>query len=216
MRWRWQEPPNWPPPPPGFLPPPGWLPSPSWPAAPLGWRFWTRTSAGRARLAVCWVSVGFVALLLLAVAGGIYSDRGKHAAFVARRDRGVVAQAQVLSSHYDADGGDPNGWTREVVLIPTPHSKVLAVVGHHGPEPGGRPATVAVIYDPLRPTNAQTVQDFNEFGDYSDGLTDRGAVRLSIVLTSVAVGTVAIAALVLHRPRRTPPGWVAAGLPPSP
>jgi hypothetical protein len=205
--WRWQAPPTWPLPPPGFLPPDGWQPSAYWLPAPKRWRFWRRTPAGHNRLVAAWGCLGFVVLFLVVQVVGTFDHRGDHDAFVARRDRGVVAQALLLSSHYDASGGDPDGWTREVVLIPTAQGKVRAVVGHHGPESGEVPTSVAVIYDPLAPTNAQTLQDFTEYGDYSDGLGFRGSVGLAAGFGLVTAGVLALGVVVLHRRPVTPLSW---------
>jgi len=205
--WRWQAPPTWPLPPPGFFPPDGWQPSASWPPAPAGWRFWRRTPADRNRLVATTCCLGFVFLFLVILAVGVFDHRGDHGAYLARRDRGVVAQAVVLSSHYDASGGDPDGWTREVVLIPTTQGKVRAVVGHHGPEPDKVPASIAVVYDPLAPTNAQTVQDFTDYGDYSAGIGFRSSVAIAAGIGLVAAGVLVLGAVRLRRRPATPLGW---------
>jgi len=115
-------------------------------------------------------------IICLRIASGVYRHRGDDAAYQARHDRGVRAQALVLSSHYDPNGGDPGGWTSEVVLIPTPEGRVRAVVGHHYPEAASTPNTVEVIYDPENPTNAQTVEDYEQYGDYSAPLNGSAPV----------------------------------------
>jgi heme exporter protein D len=139
---------------------------PDWPTPPVGWRWWRPRRDFAIRTAGTAVGFTLAALVVLCLASGAAKHRGDQYAYQARKDRGVITTATIVSSHYDANGGDPAGWTRQVVVIPTPSGPVRAVVGHHG-ENQGDGATVAVIYDPMNPTNAQTVQDFHDFGDYA-------------------------------------------------
>jgi hypothetical protein len=68
---------------------------------------------------------------------------------------------------------------------------VQATVGHHNPEAAGTPKGVEVIYDPKNPTNAQTVEDYEEFGDDSAGIG--GALSLAI---AIAFGLLGVATLI--------------------
>ncbi len=168
--YRWCTPPRWPSPPFDFRPSPSWQPPPAWPSPPDRWRWW-RLSQG------LWLGLTLGALGSLVVGLGLLglgiSGGPTHAAYVARHDRGVTIEAQILSSHYDAGGGDPGGWTEQTVAIQTPTGRINTRVGHHYQDPAGAaPTTVAVIYDPLNPSNAQSMQDYQEYGDYSPAVAN--------------------------------------------
>jgi len=163
-----------------------------WPTPPAGWRWWRLRRGFAISIAFATLGAALSALFLLGLAVGVQDHRHDHAAYLARRDHGVRTTATILSSHYDANGGDPGGWTTQVVLIPTPSGPVRAVVGHHDKGDAGV-HTVAVIYDPANPANAQTVQDFAEFGDYSvTGST--ASMTIAIVFYGLA-GLTLLAAL---------------------
>lgn len=186
--YRWCAPPRWPQPPDGFCPATSWQPHPSWPAPPANWRWWRLRRGLALGLTLGALGSLLVGLLLLGLAALGASDQATHTAYIARHDRGVTAQVRILSSHYDADGGDPGGWTTQTVLIPTTTGPVTADVGHHNEDPAGSaPTSVEVIYDPQHPSNAQTVQDYQEFGDYSAPVGGISA-RASAILNTTGVG----------------------------
>jgi len=141
--------------------------------------------------------------MLFVIAQGIWAHRGDRDAYLALRNRGVTAAAAIIRSSYDANGGDPNGWTRQVVLIPAASGPVQAVVGHHGSNKSDG-AVVRVIYDPSKPLNARNLEDFREDDNLDLPATASIAVATCMALLAVAtmVKAVAVPARFLVERRR--------------
>jgi hypothetical protein len=101
-----------------------------------------------------WRLVAFLALVLLSVSFW-WATLADHSTWLRYRhvySRGVTTTASVLTYKYDAEGGDPDGWTTDRVTFMTQAgSRVTAVVGHHSPGPELTTRTLRVTYDPLHP-----------------------------------------------------------------
>ena len=89
-----------------------------------------QSSASRAWLLLL-TAVAFTILAALGVHTclGIYSEN-KHVA--ALRNDGVITRAVVLRTSYDPSGGDPNGWTSDVVSYVANGKQYKVTLGHHG------------------------------------------------------------------------------------
>ena len=121
----WQAPPGWPDPPDGWSPPPGWEPLTDWPEPPAHWKWWSRTRAGRIRLAavcsVCAVvvvaAVTVTAAATAAVASGLLSSANGPTITVVN-DTGRHWQAVACTSDFYPDRINlaprstwvPDGW----------------------------------------------------------------------------------------------------------
>lgn len=183
LRKVWKPAPGWPRPPRGFRPATGWEPDPAWPPAPDGWRFWR----------IAWPRLtAAVALIALApVLWTWFADdvRTLHA-HRALDSRGLTTTATVLTSSYDPDGGDPNGWTTDQMRFTTAAGTVVtATLGHHGR--GGETAgnRQRVTYDPRDPSVAR----LSAYVDDDDDPT------YALVGAALAVGVTAAAFCVASR-----------------
>ena len=91
------------------------------------------------------------ALLALAVMMwmGVIDDISRWRAHRGLDSRGVTVEARVDLYRYDPEGGDPDGWTSEMVTFSTPSGRSVQVkVGHHGPGVEGSTRSLRVTYDP--------------------------------------------------------------------
>jgi hypothetical protein len=87
----------------------------------------------RKRGAVWWLVVSGV-FVVVGVVGLVLSGQYAHDVHLheALTHRGVQTSAAVESSHYEPSGGDPGGWTSDVVSFKDRDGRsVVAKVGHH-------------------------------------------------------------------------------------
>lgn len=181
MRREWHPAPGWPPPPPGFVPPPGWAPDPTWPSPPDGWRWWRR----RRGLPVIGGVFVVISLSLAALAA---SDAARAKQVRALTTHGVTITARVLSSHYDPDGGDPGGWTRDVVEFNTATGTVQTTVGHHDTDqPERTSGQLVILYDPRQPAHAATASEPDPLSYGPDAVLELGFAILSLTVGSILV-----------------------------
>lgn len=78
--------------------------------------------------------------------------------------RGVTTLATVLSSSYDAGGGDPGGWTTDQISFITATGQAeTGTVGHRNDDaPERASGHVPVIYDPNHPGTVMSVADHQD------------------------------------------------------
>jgi hypothetical protein len=182
----------------------GWLLfAPAWVGGWLRRRFRSgdfRIRSSRFVLAV--LSVVGIGIMVIGV-GEVLQDRTDARHGETLRTRGTTATAQVLSADYDANGGDPNGWTSIRARFTDVSGRAYVVtIGHHdkGTERPGD--AIAIIYDSAHPTLAematdpQYVQTDNGFLVIGVGTATTGAVMAALFLY-----------LMLQRRSRPPAGW---------
>lgn len=157
LRRRWHPAPGWPPAPAGFFPPPDWSPPATWPASPAQWTGWR---APRGRLIAAAILAVIAALGVL----GIGKDAAEQHTTSTLSARGVTTLATVLSSSYDAGGGDPGGWTTDQISFTTATGQPeTATVGHHNDDTPERASShLPVIYDPNHPGTVMSVADHQD------------------------------------------------------
>jgi hypothetical protein len=117
--------------------------------------------------------------------------------------RGVTTTGEVLSAHFDPNGGDPNGWTSvHVRFTDLTGRRHIATVGHHdvATEHVGDPFVIA--YDPRNPSVADNPADPHYFAD-------PGGLIIVLVFATLGVGVAGLFFYFERRPRKSPspPGW---------
>jgi len=157
LRRSWHPAPGWPPAPAGFSPPPGWSPHPTWPVPPQQWTGW-RPPRGRL------VAAAALALLTALFVFGVGKDAAEQHITATLTARGVTTLATVLSSSYDAGGGDPGGWTTDQISFITATGQAeTGTVGHRNDDaPERASGHVPVIYDPNHPGTVMSVADHQD------------------------------------------------------
>jgi hypothetical protein len=186
LRRRWRPAPGWPPAPAGFSPPPHWSPPPTWPLPPARWTGW-RVYRGRL------IAAAALAILAALCVLGIRSSAAEQATTSTLTARGVTTLATVLSSSYDAGGGDPGGWSTDQISFTTTNGQPqTATVGHHNNDtPERASGRLPVIYDPTHPGTVMSVADYR----YPNSA---GAVVIGIAfMTFIALAAVALLLSVL-------------------
>jgi hypothetical protein len=99
--------------------------------------------------------------------------------------RGVTTTATVLSYSYDAEGGDPGGWTTDHVRFATAgRGTVVATVGHHDPGPERFNRVIDVTYDPQH-LNVVRAAHFPDDADDPSNIV-AGAMVAALVTTAAA------------------------------
>jgi hypothetical protein len=142
----------------------------------------------RRRGAIWWLVVSGV-VIAVGVVGLVLSrhyarDVHLHQALA---DRGVRVSASVESSHYDPSGGDPGGWTSDVVSFKDSSGRsFVATVGHHGSNTEAGSGKFQVIYDPSNPKRVQALTDFEQSSTSQGMLTL--ATAGSIALLAIGCG----------------------------
>jgi hypothetical protein len=134
------------------------------------------------------VAVAALALLSIVTIHGNFSDAAKARHYGALRTRGVTSSASLITSSYDAGGGDPNGWTTDTVRFrDTSGNEVQTVVGHHDTDqPERSTRLIEIIYDPQHPRTALTVAQFQQLPPSTDLVV--GLVMSSLVVIAAAAG----------------------------
>jgi len=95
---------------------------------------------------------------------GIRKDAAEQDTTSTLTARGVTTLATVLSSGYDASGGDPGGWTTDQIsFIAANGQPETATVGHHNDDtPERASGHLPVIYDPNHPGTVMSVADHQD------------------------------------------------------
>lgn len=181
LRMVWHPAPGWPPQPHRFAPPPGWSPDPRWPAAPPGWTGW-RPRWGL--LVAATVTALISVLTIVGVVQASVTARDVHAL----QQRGAAMTANLLSSSYDPDGGDPDGWTTDTVQFRDQRGNVeRAVVGHHGDDHTEQTSrTIPIVYEPAHPGNVMSAQQLETATPDAD-LAVGIAIATVVVLAGLAL-----------------------------
>lgn len=79
---------------------------------------------------------------------------------------GVTTTAAVLSYSYNENGGDPGGWTTDIVRFVDRHGRVvIATVGHHDQGPEKVTRSMRVTYDPAVPSLVRATGYLNDADD---------------------------------------------------
>jgi hypothetical protein len=195
LRRRWHPAPGWPPAPAGFSPPPGWSPHPTWPVPPAQWTGWR---APRTRL----ISAAALAILTAIFVLGVRKDAVEQHATATLTTRGVTTLATVVSSSYDANGGDPGGWTTDRISFTTATGQTeTGAVGHHNDDtPERASGHMPVIYDPAYPATVMSVADHQDrvsAGAFGFGLA-------FVTLTALAGAAFLLSALKFTRTKPLP------------
>lgn len=143
-----------------------------------------------------------LAIVLLGVMG-VLQDRTETRRTEALQARGVMTAAEVLTAHFDANGGDPGGWTsvraRFTDAAGRGRSHVVTVGHHYEPtEHSGEP--IAIIYDSSQPGLADLVAERRYVR------TDAESAVISFGMTIVGAVFAGVFAVLARRRRRTNPG----------
>ena len=184
----------------------GWiLFLPAWLA---GWLRRRRSGAsaqrsGRFVLILC--SLAGIAIMVVGL-GEVVQDRTDARDTAALRTHGVSTLAQVLSVHYDANGGDPNGWTsiRARFTDATGRSYIVNI-GHHDQATERPGDSITVIYDSARPSLAEMAAD-PQYVRSADGVL---VIGLGTAVTGAVVTIVFLFLAARRRRLRPPAGWYA-------
>jgi len=88
-------------------------------------------------------------ILCLLFMTGVFKDARTLIRDEALNRLGQVASAHVDSASYSPDGGDPNGWTTDVLTYTTSTGdKATATTGHHGPAATEKNGSLHIAYNP--------------------------------------------------------------------
>ena len=176
----------------------GWYPDPAGVAALRWWdgHSWTgwvcarpKPLYGRASIGSVWaVSAGLSALLLLASVAALHSDDHKLSLHEDLARHSVAVVGTVLKVSYDPDGGDPGGWTSELVSYDLPGLGSHRIeLGHHYPPTVKVGSPISLVADSRRPS----VADLPNF-DLGELRADVSDSKVFVEMTgALTVGTAA-------------------------
>ena len=102
-----------------------------------------------------------LAILTVIFVFGVRKDAVEQHTTATLTARGVTTLAIVLSSSYDAGGGDPGGWTTDQISFTTTtgQTQTATVKLHNNATPERASGHLPVIYDPNHPETVMSVAD---------------------------------------------------------
>lgn len=133
--------------------------------------------------------------IVLAVLGAIHWNgvADQASTYRALQEHGVIAEATVINSSYDASGGDPHGWTSDTVTFRSSGDTTVRLGHHGGNRVELRTGKLRVIYDRNDPARVMALQAYRESAPTGDVVITAfitvisGALALALLTVTLGV-----------------------------